>query len=276
MVRTREKTPISTMLCHLSVRCIAELARPFLPVWLRTHITPMATLAHSSAAVQYRVSDGLIKGVCDLRNYRRGWVHGTNSVRGRVVYCLRCANELQGGSGFCPKCGQQTGAAPMSARGRTPEPAVRTGFIALLLVVILAGGAGLWVANQPAQAGNKSQPRTYTTTMEPAFTIRQLNEKNWKFSVPAGATNVRLQGHFVASGGSGNDVQVYLMNDDEFVNWRNRHPIKPIYNSQKVTQGTINVPLPSEIGTYYLVFDNRFSLISPKAVQDNLTLQYTK
>ena len=91
-----------------------------------------------------------------------------------------------------------------------------------------------------------------------------------------GATNVRLQGHFSATGGAGNDVQVYLMNDDEFVNWRNHHPINPIYNSQRATQGTVNVSLPSDAGTYYVVFDNRFSFISPKAVQDNLTLQYTR
>jgi hypothetical protein len=120
------------------------------------------------------------------------------------------------------------------------------------------------------------QPKLYTSTIDPAFTVPQLGEKTYKVSVPAGAINVKVQGRFNASGGKRNDIEFALMNDDEFVNWRNRHPVTPIYTSQKVTQDTVNVSLPNDAGVYYLVFDNRFSFISPKAVQDNLTLQYMK
>ena len=60
------------------------------------------------------------------------------------------------------------------------------------------------------------------------------------------------------------------------MNRRNHHPVTAMYSSQEVTQGTVNLPLPNDAGTYYLVFNNRFSVISPKAVEDNLTLQYTK
>jgi hypothetical protein len=37
------------------------------------------------------------------------------------------------------------------------------------------------------------------------------------------------------------------------------------------SRGANRVSLPSDAGTYYLVFNNKFSLVSPKAVQDNLT-----
>jgi hypothetical protein len=57
-----------------------------------------------------------------------------------------------------------------------------------------------------------------------------------------------------------------------FLFWRNRHPVAPIYNSRQVTQGAGDTSLPNDAGTYYLIFNNRFSLVSPKAVQDNLTL----
>lgn len=121
-----------------------------------------------------------------------------------------------------------------------------------------------------------NESRQFTSTVEPAFTVPQLGVKYHKFSVPAGATDVKIQGRFRASGGPGNDIEVALMNDDEFVNWQNHHTVTAIYSSEKVTQGTVNVSLPSDAGTYYLIFNNRFSLVSPKAVEDNLALQYTK
>ncbi len=57
-----------------------------------------------------------------------------------------------------------------------------------------------------------------------------------------------------------------------FLFWWNRHPVAPIYNSQRVTQGAADTSLPNDAGTYYLIFNIRFSLLSPKALQDNLTL----
>ena len=145
-------------------------------------------------------------------------------------------------------------------------------FICVLLSLLF-----LSACQQQSQVAQAGQPaRVYTSTVDPAFTVPQLGLRYHKFSVPAGAINVRVQGHFSASGGERNDIEVALMTDDEFVNWQNHHPVTTIYSSQKVTQGTVNASLPSDAGTYYLIFNNKFSPISPKAVQDNLTLQYTK
>jgi hypothetical protein len=92
--------------------------------------------------------------------------------------------------------------------------------------------------------------------------------------VPPGATGVQLQGSFTASGGSGNDVEVYVLPETDFVNWQNRHGAKTYYNSGKVTVGNLNLTLPSDAGSYYLVFDNRFSLLSQKSVRLNATFTY--
>ena len=97
---------------------------------------------------------------------------------------------------------------------------------------------------------------------------------NYKFTVPAGASNVTLKGHFTASGGSGSDIQVVVVNEDEYVNWQNGHPTKTFYNSGKLTQGSINITLPSDPTTYYVVFSNKFSLLTPKAVQASVDLSY--
>jgi len=55
----------------------------------------------------------------------------------------------------------------------------------------------------------------------------------------------------VATGGRGNDIQVYLVNGDEYVNLQNGHPANTYYNSGKVTQDTLSVRLPSDAAIYY-------------------------
>jgi hypothetical protein len=92
--------------------------------------------------------------------------------------------------------------------------------------------------------------------------------------VPAGASGAHLEGNFTARGGSGNDVQVYLLPENDFVNWQNRHGARSYYSSGRVMVGSFNVNLPNTAGNYYLIFDNRFSMLSPKTVQVNGALTY--
>ena len=72
----------------------------------------------------------------------------------------------------------------------------------------------------------------------------------------------------------GNDIIVYILNDDGFTNFKNGHPATTFYNSGKVTTASIGAALPNTTTSYYLVMDNRFSLLTPKAVQLNATLNY--
>jgi hypothetical protein len=111
---------------------------------------------------------------------------------------------------------------------------------------------------------------------EAAFTIPAHGAKQYKFVVPAGASAVSLEGHFAATGGPRNSIEVWVMNDDQFVNWMNRHPLMAIYNSQKVTQGTVKVILPPDGGIYHVVFNNEFSMLTPKAVEASLVLKYAR
>jgi hypothetical protein len=75
----------------------------------------------------------------------------------------------------------------------------------------------------------------------------------------AGATNVTMKGHFTATGGGRNDIEVFVLAEDEFVNWQNRHSVNALYRSGQVTQDSINLTLPSDAATYYVVFSNKFS-----------------
>ena len=73
-----------------------------------------------------------------------------------------------------------------------------------------------------------------------------------------------LSGKFRARGGSGNDIEVYILDEDGFENWRNGHRASTYYNSGRVTVGRFNVKLSE--GIYYLVMNNNFSVVSNKAV----------
>jgi hypothetical protein len=127
----------------------------------------------------------------------------------------------------------------------------------------------------PPQSQLRYIPITNTIT-DGALTVNATAYSWYQFTVPNGVTSVSVNGHFTASGGIGNDIIVYVMDEDGFVNFKNGHPANTFYNSGKITQGTIGVVLPNTSGTYYLVFDNRYSLITPKAVQVNATIGYTQ
>ena len=106
-----------------------------------------------------------------------------------------------------------------------------------------------------------------------SFVVEPRTYKDFKVVVPSGAKNPRLEGTFSASGAR-NDIEVTLLDAQQFLNWQNRHKFNAAYDSGRVTAGKIHVTLPPEPGTYVVVFSNRFSFISNKAVVADLKLQY--
>ncbi len=210
------------------------------------------------------------------------------------MFCSKCGTETPDDSEFCRKCGKALGvvstgggaaAAMAPARIAEPEPkrSSRSSRIPLfLLIVLVMGLAGVWLHNSsthtaplPIAQSQPPQPQLHTqTTGDKAFTVNAIGSYYFTFEVPASAYNVNLKGHFSATGGTGNDINVVLLTDDDRVNWQNGHEIHALYNSGKVTQDTVNVMLPADAGKYCLVFNNKFSLLTPKAVQANVALTY--
>jgi hypothetical protein len=200
------------------------------------------------------------------------------------VFCSKCGLETPDDSQFCRKCGQAVGAvsntsAAVLAPSKPKAPLVRWPFMALAALLALF----IWFAVGANKSSNPNGPnpiqqlvkqqRTQTLN-NPALAVGANRYSYFKLDVPPGATGVQLQGNFTASGGSGNDVEVYVLPETDFVNWQNRHAAKTYYNSGKVTVGNLNLTLPPDAGSYYLVFDNRFSLLSQKSVRLNATLTY--
>jgi len=101
------------------------------------------------------------------------------------------------------------------------------------------------------------------------FTVAPGKLQYFQFNVNGKATVV---GKFRAQGGSRNDIKVYILNQDGFENYRNGNNTPTFYNSGQVTVGTVYSVLLT--GSYYLVFDNSFSLLSNKAVTATVELKY--
>lgn len=207
-------------------------------------------------------------------------------------------------SQFCRKCGSSLGIDMGGGSGTAPAPAnesrpsdllkeLRTtrehGFgnavlrvFGLLFIVGLVIASLWWLSGSSKVSPNAPGPlqeltqREYTQTLpQSAFTVNVLSSQSYRFVIPDGAARIHIEGRFSATGGSGNDVEVALMDQDGYVNFQNRHAVQTYYNSGRQTQGVISADLPKP-GTYFLVFSNRFSLLTPKAVTANATLTYLK
>jgi zinc-ribbon domain len=194
------------------------------------------------------------------------------------MFCPKCGTETADDSQFCRKCGSALNAtaapAPIKAKPRVRTPFKIAGVLLLLFlgfIVVL-----LILPNKNGTSAIQQLGKQQHTALmnNPALTIKPIGYYAFKMDVPPGAVNVHLQGSFTASGGIGNDIDVAVLPQDDFVNWQNRHASRSFYNSGKATVGNINVNLPADSGTYYLVFDNRFSLLSEKTIRVNATLAY--
>jgi hypothetical protein len=192
------------------------------------------------------------------------------------MFCSKCGKDLPDDSTFCSKCG-----AALTVSAVPPQETKKSNWPlwVVLALVVLAGV--MWIAN--ANRGNQSSasavPRIFPMDRtqliaNTAINVKALGSTYYKFAVPPGATSVFVEGHFSAAGGAGNDIESFVLDEDSFVNFQNNHAANAYYNSGKVTQNSINARLPGG-GNYYLVFNNKFSLIAPKAVQVNATLHYT-
>lgn len=136
----------------------------------------------------------------------------------------------------------------------------------IVLALTLCGGLSVRGQDSPAQSASKP-------ICEAAFTVPAHNAKTCTFALPKGSGRTRFEGHFAATGGPHNSIEVWIMNDDQFVNWANHHPVAALYNSHRVTQGTVRLLLPPDGGKYHVVFNNEFSILTPKAVEASFVLK---
>src|SRR5216683_3987808 len=193
--------------------------------------------------------------------------------------CPHCANDIPDASKFCNHCG-------LSPDKQPKQSSVKHWLMFLAGIVLAATVGGvLYLSQQPATTKKTTppvvqaapapapQPKPHSDVIvDTAFTVKAGEWSAYKFDVPADAKSVKVAGHFAATGGAKNTIEVFLTNEDGVANLKNSNPFRRFYFSGRVTQNSIDIPLPPTQDTYYLIFDNRFALMIPRAVQANATV----
>jgi hypothetical protein len=113
------------------------------------------------------------------------------------------------------------------------------------------------------------------------FRVDSGTYESYQFAVPSGVTDVRLEGSFSATGGSGTGVEVLIMDPVAYAGWQSGHEVNFYYDSGPMAGAYFDTPLPSHGGTYYLVYSNALQhgnvnvTVSQKDVDTRVYLIYT-
>ena len=150
--------------------------------------------------------------------------------------------------------------------------------VASVVVFFLSACGGSKAPVQVAPPALPAAPlvqKLLDTIIESSFEVPARTFKPFEIVVAAAMSNPRLEGTFTASGAN-NDIEVLLLNEQQFSNWQNRHEFKSLYASGRVTADKLRIDLPDEPGKYFVIFSNRFSVISTKSIVADLKLRYDR
>ena len=146
----------------------------------------------------------------------------------------------------------------------------------LTTLVVLVVSLGCKISQGPDRSTsisiNPESPSKLVTQSSPlvprAFSVGARNLYATQFIV---ASSARVSGTFRASGGSGNDIQVFILDGDNYRLLEAGEQFHGYYSSGKISSGSIDVRLPK--GSYYIVFNNKFSFLTNKAVDAEINLE---
>ncbi len=226
-------------------------------------------------------------------------------IENALLACSKCGTTLPDGAAFCLKCGKPVSsgskkkAGPAQSPGRIaaappadarPKGRVGIFFLLLLLGLLLAGMVWVATSDNPFAQGlqelagwKHDQPILGTP-----FSVSAHSFRYYKFSLPEGSLNVAIVGQFSASGDgrnaqhkdktkdadADNNIEVFVLSEPAFAVWQNGYAASAVYESGRVSQGTVQADLPAGAGIYYLVFSNKFSAKMAKNVNANVALRY--
>jgi hypothetical protein len=167
--------------------------------------------------------------------------------------------------------------------------------LGLLLAVFLV--VTLWAATSDSPYARGIQDlvgwKHDQAVVQTPFSVSAHNFRYYKFSLPPAATKVAIVGQFSASSdGNKNradrknadkdnadkdadsNIEVYVLSEPAFVVWQNGYAASSVYESGRVSQGTMQAELPTGAGIYYLVFSNKFAPKAAKTVNATVLLRY--
>jgi ribosomal protein L40E len=216
-----------------------------------------------------------------------------------ILGCSKCGATLPDEAQFCLKCGKSVSLPlkePVKSEGPVVElapPRVKKRRIVLWVLLGLLLGGFLWAATSDSPFAQGIQElvgwKHDQTILETPFSVSAHNFRYYKFDLPEGSTNVSIIGQFTASSSDkkagapkskamgeseDNDVEVYVLSEPAFAVWQNGYATSSVYESGRVSQGTMQAELPAGAGVYYLIFSNKFSSKTVKSINATVLLRY--
>jgi multidrug efflux pump subunit AcrA (membrane-fusion protein) len=133
--------------------------------------------------------------------------------------------------------------------------------------------AALEKAKAESVEAERRRPKVLLLVDTPSLEIPNQKYSHFAFKLD-GSANCTLRGRVLGLSGGAKDVEIYLLTDDDFVNWKSRAgavrsaPLDMgLYHSPRQVATTLSVTLPNEPGTFHLVISNDFSGFTSKLVQ---------
>ncbi len=200
------------------------------------------------------------------------------------MFCNNCGADIPHDSRFCKMCGDSFLVSP-NRPGVMGLNWSRALFALAGVLLLSALGYYLYRNSQMHEAASAidtldrsfdrltKKPHSIPVASE-GLTINQLGYSYYKFQVPTKASGVEFHGNFTASGGAGNMIEAFLFSENGYASWQRQQNADPFYSSGRVSMDRMDANLPSGPGTYYLVFNNKFSLLSPKTIHVEAKLTY--
>jgi ribosomal protein L40E len=221
----------------------------------------------------------------------------TSSATKVILGCSKCGAILPDEAQFCLQCGKPV-ALPAKEPVKGEEsavqlapPRIRKRRILLWVLLGLLLGATLWAATSESPFAQGIQElvgwKHDQTVLETPFSVTAHSFRYYKFGLPEGSVNVSIIGQFSSSSekkkaavqskdadADDNDIEVYVLSEPAFAVWQNGYATSSVYESGRVSQGSMQAELPAGAGVYYLVFSNKFSSTPVKNVNATVLLRY--
>ena len=227
-----------------------------------------------------------------------------------LLGCSKCGANLPDGAQFCLRCGKPVSSPATKAAFDSsevvdiPSPPARKKpkrrrvvlWIALSLVVAFLAWVGLSESPIAQQLQELAGWKHDQTILDESFNVGAHTFRYYKFSLPEGSVNVAIVGQFTAAGAptavlrndatktatkdrdktsdSDNNIEVSVLTEPAFTVWQNGYATSSIYESGRVTTGTVQAEIPAGAGIYYLVFNNKFAPKTAKSVRSTVLLRY--
>ena len=188
------------------------------------------------------------------------------------MLCPKCMAQIPDDSRKCPRCRAVIlDSAPLLASTDVAkdipqqEKQIRTLSIgaALALASVLLGGVVAHRLGERRRAEFTDAATTRNAAASQAGRIRVAKTKlvmrpgailSFKFAVPAGCASAILQAQFVPGSEPGATLtQMTVFDEDSYSKWRSHAASRAVYTS-KIPTSRMNLSLPIEPKTYFLVF----------------------